>query len=313
MSERRFLPVPDALVGQRIDRAVARMLGMSRTEVQEMCEDGRIAVNGVTVGKSEKLAATDMIEVDMTPPDVDVAPVVGMDVLYSDEDVIVVNKPVGVAAHSGPGWDGPTVLAALEASGVRISTSGPPERQGIVHRLDVGTSGAMAVAKSELAYTKLKHAFKDRRVHKTYHAVVAGHPDPERGTVDAPIGRHPSKEWRMAVVAGGREAITHYRTLELLPAAALMELILDTGRTHQIRVHMSALGHPCVGDTFYGADAAQAERLGLTRQWLHAARLEFTHPRTGVAVRIEAPYPDDLNHALDVLRHPERRHGGTND
>lgn len=202
----------------------------------------------------------------------------------------------------GPGWDGPTVIANLEAAGFRISTSGPPERQGIVHRLDVGTSGAMAVAKSELAYTKLKHAFKERRVHKTYHAVVAGHPDPAKGTIDAPIARHPSKEWRMAVVAGGRPAITHYETLEVLPGAALLEITLETGRTHQIRVHFSTIGHPCVGDVFYGADTKQAEKLGLTRQWLHAVELQFTHPRTNQLMSVKAPYTEDLAGALEKLR-----------
>ncbi|WIK65228.1 RluA family pseudouridine synthase [Gleimia hominis] len=303
MSDTRFLPIPDALVGMRVDTALARMLGLSRTASSDLVEAGKVRVNAQTVKKNFKLPGEGLLEVDMAQPKAVPPPVVGMDIIYNDEDVVVVNKPVGVAAHTGPGWSGPTVLTELEASGLRISTSGPPERQGIVHRLDVGTSGAMAVAKSELAYTKLKHAFKERKVRKIYHAIVCGHPDPQTGTIDAPIARHPSKEWRMAVVAGGRRAVTHYRTLELLAGAALVEVELETGRTHQIRVHFSALHHPCVGDTFYGADAQQAQKLGLKRQWLHARTLEFEHPRTGIRTVVNAPYMADLEGALTQLRH----------
>ncbi|MDT3768104.1 RluA family pseudouridine synthase [Gleimia hominis] len=303
MSDTRFLPIPDALVGMRVDTALARMLGLSRTASSDLVEAGKVRVNAQTVKKNFKLPGEGLLEVDMAQPKAVPPPVVGMDIIYNDEDVVVVNKPVGVAAHTGPGWSGPTVLTELEASGLRISTSGPPERQGIVHRLDVGTSGAMAVAKSELAYTKLKHAFKERKVRKIYHAIVCGHPDPQTGTIDAPIARHPSKEWRMAVVAGGRRAVTHYRTLELLAGAALVEVELETGRTHQIRVHFSALHHPCVGDTFYGADPQQAEKLGLKRQWLHARTLEFEHPRTGIRTVVNAPYMADLEGALNQLRH----------
>lgn len=302
MSDIRYLPVPDGLAGERIDSALSRMLGLSRSAASKLLEDTKVRVNGQVVSKSHRLSLAEMIEVDLEPPALTPAPVVGMDIIYEDEDLVVVNKPVGVAAHGGPGWDGPTVIANLEAAGFRISTSGPPERQGIVHRLDVGTSGAMAVAKSELAYTKLKHAFKERRVHKIYHALVSGHPDPQRGTIDAPIARHPSKEWRMAVVAGGRPAITHYQTLEVLPGAALVEITLETGRTHQIRVHFSTIGHPCIGDTFYGADAVQAEKLGLTRQWLHAVELQFTHPRTNELTVVRAPYTEDLQRVLAEFR-----------
>ncbi|MDO5719988.1 MAG: RluA family pseudouridine synthase [Actinomycetaceae bacterium] len=302
MTDTRFLPVPDALVGERLDIALSRMLGLSRANVAKLIDHEQVRVDGQVVMKSLRLPAAAMIEIDMAQPQPPAAPIVGMDILYNDEDLVVVNKPVGVAAHTGPGWDGPTVLAALEAAGMRISTSGPPERQGIVHRLDVGTSGAMAVAKSELAYTKLKHAFKERRVGKTYHALVEGHPDPDRGTIDAPIARHPSKEWRMGVVENGRRAITHYRTLELLPKAALVEIQLETGRTHQIRVHFSAIGHPCIGDTFYGANEEEAKRLDLTRQWLHAVDLRFIHPRTRQSMTVTAPYPDDLELVLSQYR-----------
>lgn len=305
MSDTRFLPVPDGLVGERVDIALSRMLGLTRSAASKMIEDGKVEVDSVVAKKGLRLEAGQMLAVDMEVKPTAPAPVVGMDVLYDDEDVVVVNKPVGVAAHTGPGWDGPTVVGNLEAAGYRISTSGPPERQGIVHRLDVGTSGAMAVAKSELAYTKLKHAFKERSVQKLYHALVTGHLDPARGTIDAPIARHPSKEWRMGIVAGGRRAITHYRSLEFLPGATLVEVELETGRTHQIRVHFSSINAPLLGDTFYGADEDKARELGLTRQWLHAVELTFMHPRTGVKTTVRAPYPDDLKHALEVLRNPE--------
>jgi len=177
-----------------------------------------------------------------------------------------------------------------------------PERRGIVQRLDVGTSGLMVVAKSEIAYTVLKRAFKSRTVDKTYHALVQGHPDPFTGTIDAPIGRHPGADWRMAIIDGGRASVTHYETLEALVGTTLLEIKLETGRTHQIRVHMAAIKHPCVGDPTYGGDPVLAARLGLERQWLHAVGLSFTHPTSGEQVEFSSPYPDDLQHALDVLR-----------
>ena len=228
-------------------------------------------------------------------------PVEGLRIVHDDDDLVVVDKPVGVAAHPSPGWTGPTVVGGLAAAGYRIATSGAAERQGVVHRLDVGTSGLMVVAKSEHAYSVLKQAFRERTVEKVYHAVVQGHPDPLSGTIDAPIGRHPTADWKWAVVAGGKESITHYETLEAFRAASLVEVHLETGRTHQIRVHFTAVRHPCVGDLTYGADPTLAERLGLTRQWLHAVRLGFTHPATGEWVEFSSPYPDDLARALERL------------
>lgn len=303
MSDTRLMPVPDALVGERVDAALSRILGLSRSRCSELILGENVAINGTLASKSDRLGENDLLEITIPEPKTPVTPVVGMDILYDDDDIVVVNKPVGVAAHSGPGWTGPTVVGNLTAAGYRITTHGPVERQGIVHRLDVGTSGAMMVAKSELAYSVMKRAFKERTVRKIYHAVVAGHPDPASGTIDAPIGRHPSREWRMAVIDGGKRAVTHYDTLELMPGAALVDVHLETGRTHQIRVHMAAIGHPCVGDVFYGADPTKAEQLGLDRQWLHAVELGFTHPRTQLPVTVRAPYPDDLNHALEILSH----------
>jgi 23S rRNA pseudouridine1911/1915/1917 synthase len=190
----------------------------------------------------------------------------------------------------------------LRGAGYQIATSGAPERRGIVQRLDVGTSGVMVIAKSEVAYSRLKNAFRRREVDKTYHALVQGHPDPLEGTIDAPIGRHQKSDWKFTVHEDGKHSVTHYSTLEAHRFASLLEVHLETGRTHQIRVHMAALKHPCVGDLTYGADPTLATRVGLERQWLHAVRLGFEHPGSGDYVEYESPYPDDLAHALEVIR-----------
>ena len=308
MTDRRSMPVPEGLEGERLDAALARLFGLSRRRAADLVEHGHVLVNGAEVAKSDRVRAGSWLDVDLppTPGPVVVVPetVEGMTVVHDDPDIVVVDKPVGVAAHPSPGWSGPTVIGGLAAAGFAVSTSGAAERQGIVHRLDVGTSGLMVVAKSERAYTVLKRQFRDRTVEKIYHALVQGHPDPTRGTVDAPIDRHPTQDHRWAVVVRGRPSVTHYDTVEAFPAASLLEIRLDTGRTHQIRVHMSALRHPCVGDLTYGADPVLAARLGLQRQWLHAVRLGFDHPSTGERVSFTSPYPADLQHALDVLAAP---------
>jgi 23S rRNA pseudouridine1911/1915/1917 synthase len=306
VTDRRTVPVPEGLEGERLDAALARLFGLSRTKAADLAAGGRVRVDGATAGKSDRVRAGAWLEVELPAPAAPITvraePVPGMRVVYDDEDIIVVDKPAGVAAHSSPGWTGPTVIGALAAGGYRISTSGAAERQGVVHRLDVGTSGLMVVAKSERAYSALKQAFRGRQVDKRYHALVQGHPDPLRGTVDAPIDRHPTHDYKWAVVAGGKPSITHYDTLEAYRAASLLEISLETGRTHQIRVHMAALRHPCVGDLTYGADPTLAHRLGLTRQWLHAVRLGFEHPVSGQWVDISSDYPPDLAHALDLIR-----------
>lgn len=303
--EYRSLPVPDGLVGQRADAALAAMLGFSRSFAAEVVQLGGVTLDGRVLGKSDRLHEGAWLEVAWTPktgPQVVPIELPELGIVYDDDDFVVIDKPSGVAAHPSLGWEGPTVLGALAGAGYRIATSGPPERQGIVHRLDVGTSGLMAVAKSESAYSALKWAFKRREVSKIYHAIVQGHPDPLSGTIDGPIGRHPGSEWKFAVTRDGKPSITHYETLEAFPYASLLEVELETGRTHQIRVHMSAQRHPCVGDSMYGADPTLTERLGLERQWLHAMRLGFAHPSTGEPVEFESTYPADLQHALDVLR-----------
>ena len=257
MAESRLLPVPDGLDGLRLDVAISRLLGFSRTAAADLIDGGHVSLDGAAPPRSAKVHGGALLEVRLPEPArpvADTRPVDGLAVLYEDDDVVVVDKPVGVAAHPSPGWTGPTVIGGLAATGFRIATSGAAERQGVVHRLDVGTTGVMVVAKSEHAYTVLKAAFKQRTVDKRYAALVQGHPDPTSGTIDAPIGRHP------------------------------------------------AVRHPCVGDLAYGADPVLAARLGLSRQWLHARSLGFEHPSGGAWVEVTAPFPADLQHALDVLR-----------
>jgi 23S rRNA pseudouridine1911/1915/1917 synthase len=300
----RLLPVPDGLVGERVDAGLAKLLGLSRTRAAAIADAGGVEIDFRTAGRSDRLPGGALLAVRWEEErEAEVVPVAvpGLDVVFEDDDLIVVDKPAGVAAHPSPGWLGPTVVGGLAAAGVRVSTSGAAERAGIVHRLDAGTSGLMVVAKSEPAYTALKRAFKERTVEKVYLALAQGHPDPTAGIIDAPLGRHPKADYRFAVVADGRPSVTHYDTLEAFRAATLLEVHLETGRTHQIRVHLAHLRHPLVGDTMYGADPVLAERLGMTRQWLHAARLGFDHPATGEPALFTSPLPADLQHALDLL------------
>ncbi len=305
-ADTRSLPVPEGLAGERLDAGLARLLGLSRSRAAQLAEEGLVRLDGRPAAKSDRLVPGAWLDVTVPRPDppVEVRPerVAGLRVVHDDDDLVVVDKPVAVAAHPSPGWTGPTVVGHLAASGYVVATSGAAERQGVVHRLDVGTSGLMVVAKSERAYTVLKRAFKDRTVTKTYHALVQGHPDPSRGTIDAPIGRHPRHDWRWAVTSDGKHSVTHYDTLEAHRAATLLTIGLETGRTHQIRVHLSAVKHPCVGDLTYGADPVLAARVGLERQWLHAVGLAFEHPSTGERVSYESGYPDDLAQALEVVR-----------
>jgi 23S rRNA pseudouridine1911/1915/1917 synthase len=306
----RRVPVPEGLDGERLDAALARMFGLSRAKAADLIADGQVLVDDQQAQKSHRVQAGSWLDVTLPPASPAQAAgdaggaerVPGLNVVYTDSDILVVDKPVGVAAHPTPGWTGPTVIGGLLAAGHSIATSGAAERQGIVHRLDANTTGLMVVAKSETAYSALKRAFREREVDKRYHALVQGHPDPLRGTVDAPIGRHPSGDGRFAVVADGRPSVTHYDTIEAFRGASLTEVGLETGRTHQIRVHMAAIRHPCVGDLLYGADPVLARHLGMTRQWLHAVSLSFAHPADGRRVEFHSGYPADLTHSLDVLR-----------
>lgn len=308
--ERRTLVLPEGVEGDRVDSALTRVLGLSRTVIARLLEDDEIQTNGRSMQKSERVVSGQVIEILM--PDtavgapIPLTPLQGLSVVYDDDAIVVINKPVGCAAHPSPGWTGPTVVGALTAAGYSVSTSGAAERAGIVHRLDVGTSGLMVVAKTDQAYTFLKAAFKNREVEKIYHALVQGHMDPSTGTIDAPIDRHPKEDYRFAVVAGGKTSITHYEVIEFFRAVSLVKVELETGRTHQIRVHFSALRHPLVGDLTYGADPTLAARLEMSRPWLHALELRFHHPVTNMLLDFRAPYPEDLKRALALLESSAR-------
>jgi 23S rRNA pseudouridine1911/1915/1917 synthase len=306
MTDTRLIPVPPSFDGERADAALAKMLGLSRSAAADILENGSVRIGSAVLSKSGRVKTDDLLEIDMPevrdPLAVEPTEVPDLKIVYEDQDLVVVDKPAGVAAHPSVGWVGPTVVGALLARGVQVTTSGAHERQGIVQRLDVGTSGLMMVAKTEVAYSRLKQAFRDRAVHKVYHAVIQGHPDPFEGTIDAPIGRHPRAEFKFAVMNDGKPSITHYKLLEAFASASLVEVILETGRTHQIRVHFSAFKHPLVGDTMYGADPTLASRLQIERQWLHAMKLSFTHPTSGELVQFESEYPADLTAVLERLR-----------
>jgi 23S rRNA pseudouridine1911/1915/1917 synthase len=303
--EKRHLSIPEGLNLERVDTALSRLLGLSRNVIVGLIESGDITKSGSVVGKSDKVLTGEVLEILL--PEVKgeaklvATPVDGLKVVYDDEFLIVIDKPVGIAAHPSPGWQGATVVGAIFAAGYQLATSGAAERQGVVHRLDVGTSGLMVVAKNEIAYSSLKDQFRQRSVSKVYHALVQGHMDPTVGTIDAPIDRHPREDYRFAVVANGKPSITHYKTLEVFPAVTLLEIELETGRTHQIRVHFSALHHPLVGDLTYGSDPVLAQKLKITRPWLHAKQLTFTHPASGERISFTSDYPEDLTRSLALL------------
>jgi 23S rRNA pseudouridine1911/1915/1917 synthase len=301
----RNLSIPEGLNQERVDAALSRLLGLSRNVIVGLIDAGEISKSGKVVGKSDRVITGDQLEILLPAvkgeAKLTATPIDGLKVVFDDEYLIVINKPVGIAAHPSPGWKGATVVGAIFAAGYQLATSGAAERQGVVHRLDVGTSGLMVVAKNEIAYSHLKDQFRQRTVSKVYHALVQGHMDPTVGTIDAPIDRHPREDYRFAVVANGKPSITHYKTLEVFPAVTSLEIELETGRTHQIRVHFSALHHPLVGDLTYGADPTLATRLGVSRPWLHAKELGFTHPASGEQLSFTAEYPEDLTRSLQIL------------
>ena len=303
--ELRTLSVPEGVAGERIDSALTRVLGLSRSAIVKLLEDGDITSSGRNLLKSDRVTAGQLLEVlmpDQSPKDpIPLTPIEGLTVIYNDDDIVVIDKPVGCAAHPSPGWTGPTVVGALIAAGYTITTSGPAERAGIVHRLDAGTSGLMIVAKNEKSYLALKEMFRSHQIEKTYHALVQGHMDPATGTIDAPIDRHPKEDHRFAVVASGKESITHYEVIEFYRAVSLVKVELETGRTHQIRVHFSAVGHPLVGDTVYGADPVLGKKMQMVRPWLHALELRFNHPVSAIPLQLRAPYPPDLQSSLALL------------
>ena len=305
--ETKLVIIPDGLNSERVDAALARLLGISRSTIVDLIEAGEVKRHNKALGKSDRLNTDDRIEILMPEqkmaPELTATPIDGLEVIYNDENIIVINKPAGVAAHPSPGWKGATVIGAVIAAGYTVTTSGAAERQGVVHRLDVGTTGLMVLAKDETSYSNLKDQFRDRTVQKVYHALVQGHMDPSEGTIDAPIDRHPKEDYRFAVVLNGKPSVTHYKTLEYFPAVSLLEIELETGRTHQIRVHFAALHHPLAGDMTYGADHTIATRLELTRPWLHAKELRFSHPITGSPLEYSCEYPAELTRTLSLLGH----------
>lgn len=298
----RIAPAPDALIGKRFDVAVSKMLGISRAKAAELVETNQVRGFNRDMAKSSILMDGDIVEFDIAEERVEPEPVAeDMAVVYEDDDVVIVDKPIGVAAHASAGWTGPTVLGSLLQRGVHITSMGAAGRQGIVSRLDVGTSGLMLVCKSDLAYKEMRRQFAEHEVVKTYHALVQGNLKEDKATIEAPIGRAKVSDFRFTVTPTGKEAITHWDVLERFGEATLVKINLETGRTHQIRVHFSSIGHPLVGDPMYGANPVMAKELGLERQWLHAMQLEFRHPRTRVWTTVKSHYPADLQHALDSL------------
>lgn len=303
--EKRAIQIDQDQDGQRVDTALAKVLELSRSVVADLLNAGDVLEGKKPLSKSDRVSAGDRLTVLMPaiydPLELKETPIDTLEIIYDDDDVVVVNKPVGCAAHASPGWMGPTVVGALLARGYRISTTGPQERQGIVQRLDAGTSGLMLLAKHERSYISMKNQFRNRSIEKVYRTLIQGHIDPAEGSIDAPIGRHPREDYRFAVVADGKASITHYELIEYYQGASLLKVVLETGRTHQIRVHFNALRHPLVGDLAYGGDPVLAARLELKRPWLHALELSFNQPSSDKRITLNAPLPEDLTRALALL------------
>jgi 23S rRNA pseudouridine1911/1915/1917 synthase len=287
--------------GERLDVFVARALpGVTRSRVQRLIGAGQVRVEGQRARAGLRLEPGQRVRVDLPPAETAAAQAeaIPLDVIYEDADIIVINKPAGMTVHPGPGHRSSTLANALRAHSPELSAAGGEARPGIVHRLDRDTSGVIVVAKHDEAHHELARQLKARAVEKTYVALVEGTPKPAEGLIEAPVGRDPRHRQRMAVVEGGREALTAYRVIERFTGASLVEARPRTGRTHQIRVHLAAIGHPVVGDRVYGRTATSLVR----RQFLHALRIAFAHPRTGERVEFEAALPDDLSQALAALR-----------
>jgi 23S rRNA pseudouridine1911/1915/1917 synthase len=288
--------------GSRFDRYVSdRLPTLSRAAVQRLIEDGQIRVDGTPRRASYRVRAGETITVRVPPPEPAAprAEAIPLDILYEDDDLIVVNKPAGMVVHPAAGHVAGTLVNAILAHCPHLSVGGV-ERPGIVHRLDSDTSGIIVVAKNDAAMRNLQTQFKSRRVHKTYLALVDGHVEPPRGKIDAPIGRDPKHRQKMAVVTRGkaRDAVTIYRMLATPGSYTLLDVEPQTGRTHQIRVHLAFLGFPVVADRIYGK---KKNALGLTRQFLHAWKIEFTLPADGREVNFIAPMPEDLRTVLENL------------
>ena len=285
--------------GERVDAVVAKRIDVPRTAVQRALRDGSLTVDGTTVRPSHRLSAGQRVEGAVEIPE-ERAPGpedIPLEVRYADDRVLVVSKPAGLVTHPAAGHRAGTLVNALLALGEPLAGR-DPARPGIVHRLDKDTSGLLLVAKDDAAHAFLVTALEDRRIERTYAALVRGRPPAASGTIDAPIGRHPARRWVMAVAADGRPAVTHYRVVAAERRCTLLEVRLETGRTHQIRVHLAHLGCPVLGDRAYGGAGEPSRELGLTRPFLHAVRLAFPHPDDSRRVEVADELPEELGAAL---------------
>lgn len=320
----KYFLVSGKFIGQRIDWVLSKYLKISRNSTLNLIKNCLVTVNKKKVKKSMRLKKNSLVVIDNNKDNVlinnkllkqRVQSKKKIQVLYEDSDLLFIDKPSEMAVHSSPGWNGPTVINNLYSNNKNIILSsitensfGSHEQKGIVHRLDVGTSGVMVIAKTGYAYSILKKAFRLRNVKKIYHALVQGIPDPLTGIINNPIARKPGNDWRFTVVPkGGREAITKYEVIEvfgpikLMGSASLVKIKLKTGRTHQIRVHFSSFNHPCLGDKVYGANPRFAKQFKLNRQWLHSRSIGLIHPRHGNFLNIKSNYSKDLQYVLDKM------------
>ena len=295
-------------VGKRLDVAVSEMLEITRSSAQGMIDEGLVTVNGKVQSKNYRLRENDDLEVEEQElKELSVEPEnIPLDIVYEDEDIIVINKPSGMVVHPAPGNESGTLVNALlyHCKGSLSGINGVV-RPGIVHRIDKDTSGLLVVAKNDESHVFLSSLLKDHGIKRVYHAIVVGHYKEKGGTVNAPIARHPVDRKKMAVVAGGREAITHYQVIEEYPSFTYARFQLETGRTHQIRVHTSYIGHPIIGDEVYGGGKTTFEKNNkslLDGQILHAKILSFPHPRTKEIVTFECELPDNFKELLERLR-----------
>ncbi len=296
------LQVPPEDAGARADAWLAASLeSLTRSAVQRLLEEGRVTCGGLPLSKNRRLRGGELLTVLLPDPEpLEALPQnIPLDVVYEDDDVIVINKPKGLVVHPAPGHpDGTLVNALLYHCGDSLSGVGGALRPGIVHRIDQDTSGLLIAAKNDFAHQRLSAQLQDHTLARIYHCIVTGSLREDEGTVDAPIGRHPTDRKRMAVIPGGRPAVTHYRVLARYPGHTYAQCRLETGRTHQIRVHMAYLGHPILGDTVYGAKKAVP---GLQGQCLHASSLRFLHPRTGELMTLSCPLPQEFQDRLRLL------------
>lgn len=302
------LTVPPRDDGCRADSVASRLFAISRSAAQRMLESGEMTVDGRRASKKDLLRAGQTLEMTLAEPSpCEVRPEdIALDVVYEDEDIIVINKPSGMVVHPAPGHDTGTLVGALLFHcGDSLSGIGGVTRPGIVHRIDRQTSGLIAVAKNDAAHEALAAQLADHSMYRLYSAIVIGTPREERGTVDAPIARSTKDRKKMAVAASGRRARTHYEVVESFGQASFLHLRLETGRTHQIRVHMAYIGHPVLGDEVYGGASAQAVKRHsalFDGQMLHASELSLAHPRTGEQMRFFAPLPANFSRCLEILR-----------